>query len=103
MRVNKFTKNLTVSLEEETHHKIKEMTSERGITMMAWLRGLINEELQHLSVDTETTIFEDLEANEKEEDELKANESPSINIEEFDLRKLVLGDSDITEQVDEIE
>ena len=99
MRVTKFTKNLTVSLDEETYHKIKQMTSVRGISMMDWLRRLIDEELQHLSFE-EDTIESDQETD---EDEQLSSESPSNNNEEFDLRKLVLGDDDTTEKDDEIE
>ena len=103
MKGAKFNKNLTVTLEEETHRKIKDMTSERGISMMDWLRELIDEELGSFSVNTETTIFEDLEANQREEDERNSGESHSKNSEELDLEKLVLGDDDTTGKVDEIE
>jgi len=99
MRVTKVTKNLSVSLDEETYHKIKQMTSVRGISMTAWIRRLIDEELQHLSFE-EDSIESDQEAD---EDEQWSSESPSNNNEEFDLRKLVLGDDDTTEKVDEIE
>ena len=100
MRVTKVTKNLSVSLDEETYHKIKQMTSVRGISMTAWIRRLIDEELQHLSFE-EDSIESDVQ--EEVEDEQWSSESPSNNNEEFDLRKLVLGDDDTTEKVDEIE
>ena len=99
MRVTKVTKNLSVSLDEETYHKIKQMTSVRGISMTAWIRRLIDEELQHLSFE-EDSVESDQEAD---EDEQWSSDSPSNNNEEFDLRKLVLGDDDTTEKDDEIE
>ena len=43
-------------------------------------------------IDTNTTIFEDLAANQMEEDALKYRE-------EFDLEKMILGDNDIEELV----
>ena len=50
-------------------------------------------------IDTNTTIFEDLAANQMEEDALKSGESNSTNREEFDLEKMILGDDDIEELV----
>ena len=84
MKGAKFNKNLTVTLEEETHRKIKEMTSERGISMMDWIRGLIDEELGSFLIE-EDTIESDQETD---EDEQWSSESPSNNNEEFDLRKV---------------
>ena len=98
MKGAKFNKNLTVTLEEETHRKIKEMTSERGISMMDWIRGLIDEELGSFLIE-EDTIESDQETD---EDEQWSSESHSNNSEELDLEKLVLSDDDTTGKVDEI-
>ena len=64
-----------------------------------YFRKLNDDELQYKSFDIETTIFEDLEANQKEEDALKPNGSHSKNMEEVDLEKLIMGDDEIVELV----
>jgi len=50
-------------------------------------------------INTETTIFEDLAANQREEDALKSDKPNSTNSEEYDLEKMILGDDDIEELI----
>ena len=82
MRITKSTKYLEVALNEMTYQKIKEVTSVRGISMTAWVRELIDENLQSLSFE-DNTIESDQETD---EDKQGSYDSPSLISEDFNLR-----------------
>ena len=102
MKGAKFNKNLTVTLEEDTHRKIKAISSERGISMMGWLRGIIDEELDSLSFAAKSVI-EDSNADQGiKENDHDQKECYSTSNDDLILSELVIKDDEAKEQVDEI-
>ena len=82
MRITKYPKGIAVALEENSYQQIKKITSEKGISMSAWVRELIDEKLQSLSFE-DNSIESDQETD---EDKQGSYDSPSLISEDFNLR-----------------
>ena len=82
MRITKYPKGIAVALEEKSYQQIKKITSEKGISMSAWVRELIDEKLQSLSFE-DNSIESDQETD---EDKQGSYDSPSLISEDFNLR-----------------
>ena len=103
----RFTKLISVAIETEIYDKIMKITSENGIKVSQWLRGLIYKELEDsMSIGDKSLVEDDntnqgINENDHDHDLEERHFKRGDDI--YDLNKLMSKDDDLKEEVDEAE
>jgi len=89
MKKRRFTRFLSLMIEDDAYDKVKRITDDCEISISEWLRELVYKELESVLVETETVV-----------EDSKLDQGMKENEKEFDLNELVK-DCEKEEQLDD--
>ena len=89
MKKRRFTRFLSLMIEDDAYDKVKRITDDCEISISEWLRELVYKELESVLVETETVV-----------EDSKLDQGMKESEKEFDLNELVK-DCEKEEQLDD--